>query len=107
MGNALICGSDESTLNTSVGSCSIKHCNWGCFGAKKDDKNDKVEDEAMREINDAIRAELAAVEHAMRKHMLAGLRTYGDVIPVHILADDMKSPEPARGVTVRIKTIEA
>ncbi len=100
MGNC-ICTADESTLTTAIGACSLKHC--GCFGAKK---ADKVEDEAMREINDAIRAELAAVECAMRRHMLAGLRTYGDVIPVQVLADGMQSPVPSLGLTVRIKTTE-
>ena len=97
---ACLCKTDESTLTTPIGSCSLKHC--GCWG-KKDD-----EDESLKAINDAIRAELVAVEFAMRQHMLAGLRTFGDVIPVQVLADGMKSPVSGpRALTVRIKTTES
>ena len=68
----MICGSDESTLNTPVGACSIKHCGLGCWRKKEE------EDEDMAAINAAIKIELSVVEHEMRRQMLSGLKLHGD-----------------------------
>ena len=65
MGNCL-CNADESVLNTPLGNCSIKHC--GCFGKKEVET-----DETIKQINIAIKAELAVIEAEMRKQMLAAL----------------------------------
>ncbi len=98
MENALICGSDESTLNTPIGACSIKHCNGGCFGKKE-------EDEGMTEINAAIKIELDIVEHEMRRQMLSGLRLHGEVMALHTLSEGMQSPNPEarRALSLRLK----
>lgn len=60
MGNC-ICGTDESTLETPFGKCSIKHCS--CFrGRKKRAMPEEIQ----------VRAELALVAHLLKKKMTDG-----------------------------------
>lgn len=75
MGNC-VCNADESVLNTPLGNCSIKHC--GCWGKKEAEakKEGEQEDEIIKQLNVAIKAELATVELEMRKQMLAALQLH-------------------------------
>jgi len=92
MGNCL-CQADESTLNTPVGNCSIKHCN--CWGKKEIDPQ-------LAEIEAEIIAHQHAVGMLMRQQMLANLKTHGTILPVQV-HDGTVAVSP-RSLSVRIKT---
>jgi len=68
MGQCL-CSTDESTLTTPIGAVSVKHCD--CFGKKE---KEPPEVDAMKQINIALRVEVAAYEYKRRKEMLEQLK---------------------------------
>jgi hypothetical protein len=77
----------------------VKHCD--CFGKKERD-----EDAAMKQINTAIRAEMAEVEMRMRTQMLENLRAHGHVMPIHV-GEQKPAVLPQRTLSVRVKTLDA
>jgi hypothetical protein len=97
MGQCL-CSTDESTLTTPIGSVAVKHCD--CFG-----KKEREEDAAMKQINTAIRAELADIEIRMRTQMLENLRAHGHVMPIHV-GEQKPAVLPQRTLSVRVKTLD-
>lgn len=79
-----------------MGKCAIKHCGLIC--GKKEDESPE-----LRQINIAIRAELAIIEVRMRTHMLESLRLHGSVLPIQV---NQETPVLTRTLTVRVTNEE-
>jgi len=86
---------DEAKLSSPFGSCGWGKCRSTCC--------DENEDPALKQIQIAIRVEMAVLERLILDKMIAGLKTDGEVPTLAVLPEGAVSPEtPKRTINIRV-----
>jgi hypothetical protein len=87
---------DEAKLATPFGSCGWSKCKSSC--CKKEE-----EDPQLKQIQTAIRVEMALLEKMILDKMIAGLKTDGEIPQLAVLPEGAVSPEtPKRTINIRV-----
>jgi len=89
---------DDATLATPFGSCGWSKCRSSCCEEKETD------DPALKQIQVAIRVEMALLEKMILDKMLAGLKKDGEVPMLSVLPEGTTEvPEtPKKTITIRV-----
>jgi hypothetical protein len=92
------CSSSNLTFSTPFFQCSGGKCSSACT-----EKNEEPEDPQLKQIQIAIRVEMAILEKMILDKMIAHLKTDGEIPQLNIIPTGMKSPEtPRRTLNIRI-----
>lgn len=98
------CQSESIKLRTPFGSliCSKSAC--GCLKVSTQKTDEQLAETAMNHaINDAIKAEMAVIEAAMRASIIAHIHEHGTLPPIHVLSQGVMSPPAqSRSLTIRV-----
>jgi len=88
---------DEAKLESPFGSCGWSKCRSSCCEEKE------AEDPALKQIQVAIRVELAVLERMILEKMIAGLKKDGELPQLSVLPEGAVSPEtPKRTINIRV-----
>ena len=87
---------DEAKLATPFGSCGWGKCKSSCC-------EEPDEDPALKQIQIAIRVEMALLERMILDKMIAGLKKDGEIPMLSVLPEGNVSPEtPKRTINIRV-----
>ena len=88
---------DDATLATPFGSCGWAKCRSSCCEDKE------TEDPRLKQIEVAIRVELAVLERMLLEKMIAGLKKDGEVPVLSVLPEGTEVPEtPKKTIAIRV-----
>ena len=85
---------DEAKLATPFGSCGWSKCRSSCC-----EEND---DPALKQIQVAIRVEMALLEKMILEKMIAGLKKDGEIPQLSVLPEGAEAPETPKHVIIRV-----
>ena len=86
---------DEAKLATPFGSCGWGKCRSSCC--------ESDEDPQLKQIQTAIRVEMALLEKLILDKMIAGLKKDGEIPQLAVLPEGAEPPEtPKRTVNIRV-----
>ena len=86
---------DEAKLESPFGSCGWGKCRSSCC--------EDGEDPALKQIQVAIRVEMALLEKLILDKMIAGLKKDGEIPQLSVLPEGAVSPEtPKRTINIRV-----
>lgn len=88
---------DNAKLETAVGNCGLGSCRSSCC------EEPEMMDPQLRQIEIALRVEMALLQKILLDKMIAGLKKDGEVPQLNVLPADAGSPEsPKRMINIRI-----
>jgi hypothetical protein len=95
------CLQKEVKLTTPFGQCGCAESTCSCFGKAEE------QDDMTKQIQAALRVEIAAVEHHMKQAILANIHKFGVIPHISVLDQAQSSPDPVMNtLTVRVKLPE-
>ena len=87
---------DNAKLETAVGNCGLGSCRSSCC------EEPEMMDPQLKQIETAIRVEMALLQKILLDKMIAGLKLDGQVPQLNVLPADVASPESPKG-TINIR----
>ena len=88
---------DNAKLETAVGNCGLGSCRSSCC------EEPEMMDPQLKQIETAIRVEMALLQKILLDKMIAGLKSDGQVPQLNVLPADVASPEsPKRTINIRV-----
>ena len=89
---------DDASLATPFGSCGWAKCKSSCC----EKQEEETEDPRLKQIQIAVRVELAVLEKMLLDKMIAGLKKDGEVPILSVLPAGAEVPETPKKINIRV-----
>jgi len=87
---------DNAKVETAVGNCGLGSCSRSCC------EEPEMADPQLKQIEVAIRVEMALLQKILLDKMIAGLKKEGSVPQLNVLATESVSPDSPNAINIRV-----